>query len=99
MQGASRKGGSAGRLAAAIEGCFPSVINNLQAWAPRPFALEILFEAGTVAPETAGAHECRIDYVALLRWLSPGGPLPPKDTPFVETPDVQKSAASKPPTE
>lgn len=78
---------------------FPSVINNFQAWAPGPFALEILFEAGTVAPETAGAHECRIDYVALLRWLSPGGPPPPKDTPFVETPDVQKSAANKPPTD
>jgi len=57
------------------------VINNFQAWAPGPFALEILFDAGTVAPEPTGAHECRIDYAALLRWLTPSGPLPPKDKP------------------
>ena len=54
-----------------------AVINNFQAWAPGPFALEILFDAGTVAPDTAGAHECRIDYGAMLRWLMPGGPIPP----------------------
>jgi len=54
------------------------VINNFQSWAPGPFALEILFDAGTVAPEAAGAHECRMDYAALLRWLMPGGPVPPK---------------------
>lgn len=55
-----------------------TVINNFQTWAPGPFSLEILFDAGTVAPDSAGAHECRMDYAALLRWLSPGGPIPPK---------------------
>jgi hypothetical protein len=54
------------------------VINNFQTWAPGPFALEILFDAGTVSPATSGAHECRIDYSALLRWLTPSGPIPPK---------------------
>ena len=57
---------------------FGQVINNFQAWAPGPFALEILFDAGTVAPASAGAHECRMDYAALLRWLTPNGPIPPK---------------------
>lgn len=57
---------------------FGQIINNFQAWAPGPFALEILFDAGTVAPASAGAHECRMDYAALLRWLMPGGPIPPK---------------------
>ncbi|HEX3538594.1 MAG TPA: lysozyme inhibitor LprI family protein [Stellaceae bacterium] len=56
----------------------PQVVNNFQAWAPGPFTLEILFDAGTIAPASAGAHECRIDYAALLRWLMPGGPIPPK---------------------
>lgn len=57
---------------------FGQVINNFQAWAPGPFALEILFDAGTIAPASAGAHECRMDYAALLRWLPPGSPIPPK---------------------
>ena len=54
------------------------VINNFQTWALGPFALEILFDAGTVSPQATGAHECRIDYGALLRWLMPGGPIPLK---------------------
>lgn len=53
------------------------VVNNFQAWAPGPFALEILFDAGAIAPASVGAHECRIDYAALLRWLIPRGPIPP----------------------
>jgi hypothetical protein len=57
---------------------FGQVINNFQAWAPGPFALEILFDAGTIAPASAGAHECRLDYATLLRWLAPEGPIPPK---------------------
>ena len=57
---------------------FGQVINNFQAWAPGPFALEILFDTGTVAPASVGAHECRMDYAALLRWLIPNGPIPPK---------------------
>jgi uncharacterized protein YecT (DUF1311 family) len=53
------------------------IVNNFQAWAPGPFALDILFDPDVVASHTAGAHECRLDYLALLKWLKPNGPLPP----------------------
>jgi uncharacterized protein YecT (DUF1311 family) len=54
------------------------IVNNFQAWAPGPFALDILFDPDVVASHAAGAHECRLDYLALLKWLKPHGPLPPQ---------------------
>ncbi len=56
---------------------FADVVNTFQSWAPGPLSVEILYDAEMVAPYSAGGHECRLDYGALLRWLKPGGPLPP----------------------
>jgi uncharacterized protein YecT (DUF1311 family) len=53
------------------------VVANFRNWAPGPLALDILFDPGTVAPEAAGLHACRIDYAALLPFLKLKGPLPP----------------------
>lgn len=58
-------------------GGIAAVIANFRNWAPGPFALDILFDAGSVAAVSAGPHACRLDYGALRPLLKRPGPLPP----------------------
>jgi uncharacterized protein YecT (DUF1311 family) len=53
-------------------------VANFQNWAPGPFALDILFDAGIIAPEAAGPHECRLDYPLLALNIKLKTPLPPR---------------------
>jgi uncharacterized protein YecT (DUF1311 family) len=55
-----------------------TAVANFQNWAPGPFALDILFDAGIVAADTAGTHECRLDYPLLALNIKLKAPLPPR---------------------
>jgi uncharacterized protein YecT (DUF1311 family) len=46
-----------------------ATIVNFRNWALGPFAIDILFDPGTIAGEAAGLHTCRLDYAELFSLL------------------------------
>ncbi|HEV2302433.1 MAG TPA: lysozyme inhibitor LprI family protein [Stellaceae bacterium] len=54
------------------------VVDDFRNWAPGPFALDVLFDPGSLQGYAAGPRTCRLDYGSIAQWLRRGGPLPPK---------------------
>lgn len=54
------------------------VVDDFRNWAPGAFALDLLFDPGSLQGYAAGPRTCRLDYGSIAQWLKRDGPLPPK---------------------
>ena len=55
-----------------------SIVDDFHNWAPGAFALDLLFDPGSLVAYAAGPRACRLDYASIAQWLRRDGPLPPK---------------------
>jgi uncharacterized protein YecT (DUF1311 family) len=54
------------------------VVDDFRNWAPGAFALDLLFDPGSLQGYAAGPRACRLDYDTIAQWLKRDGPIPPK---------------------